>query len=72
MKAILSVNKMSAGTKRSNADEDNNDETPTNANTGILISELVKKKATTIYRSILFRTCDFTVFHKTDILEVNF
>ena len=43
MKAILSVNKMSAGTKRSNADEDNNDETPTNANTGILISEPVKK-----------------------------
>lgn len=44
MKAILSVNKMSAGTKRSNADEDNNDETPTNANTGIVISEPVKRQ----------------------------
>ena len=58
---------MSAGTKRSNADEDNNDETPTNANTGILISEPVKKRQQQFYRSILFRTCDFTVFHKTDI-----
>ena len=48
MKAILSVNKMSAGTKRSNADEDNNDETPTNANTGILISEPVKKGNTNL------------------------
>jgi hypothetical protein len=56
---------MSAGTKRSNADEDNNDETPTNANTGIVISEPVKK-ATTIYRSIFFRACDFTIFHKTN------
>lgn len=62
---------MSAGTKRSNADEDNNDETPTNANTGIVISEPVKK-ATTIYRSILFRACDFTIFHKTNNLKSTF
>ena len=43
MKASLSVNiKMSAGTKRSNADDDNNDETTANTNTGMEIYEPVR------------------------------
>ena len=62
---------MSAGTKRSNADEDNNDETPTNANTGKLILDPVNK-STPIYRSIFFRACDFKLILKTKTLKSTF
>ena len=60
---------MSAGTKRSNADEDNNDETPTNANTGILISEPVKKGP---IKGQIISKCLFGIFNSPKKRTIKF